>query len=68
MSKEAWEAFLRWLDQASDEELARKLAQCLALQERLTDPELRREMPRWIRLMEQEQWTRLGIQMRQKQP
>lgn len=68
MSKESWLAFLRWLDQATDEELATKQVQCLALQDRLTDPDLRREMPRMIRMIEEEQLIRLGIQLRQQQP
>jgi hypothetical protein len=68
MSKEAWRAFLRWLDQASDEELARKAIECLALQQQLTDPDLVREMPRVIRMIEEEQVARLGILGRQRQP
>jgi hypothetical protein len=68
MSKEAWQAFLRWLDEADDYELARKAIECQALQQQLTDPDLVREMRRVIRMIEEEQVARLGILGRQRQP
>jgi hypothetical protein len=68
MSKEAWQAFLRWLDEADAYELTKKLSECQSLQPHLTDPDLVREMRRVIRMIEEEQVARLGILGRQRQP
>lgn len=66
MSKDAWLAFLLWLDAANVEELATKHVQCLALLDRLTDAELVSQLKRMIRLIEEEQVIRLGISTRQQ--
>ena len=64
MSKDAWQAFLRWLNQASDDELARKHARCVRLLAKLTDVQFRADMRRIIRLIEEEQLIRIGIHQR----
>ena len=66
MSKDAWRAFFRWLDQASVDELELKHQEALALLDRLTDRELKTELRRMVRLMEEERLIRLGIQSRRR--
>lgn len=66
MSKDAWAAFLRWLDQAGAEELAAKQTQCLALLDTLTEPDLKASLRQMVRLIEEERLIRLGIQARQE--
>ena len=66
MSKDAWRAFLRWLDQTSVNELEVKHQEALALLDRLTDRELKTELRRMVRLMEEERLIRLGIQSRRR--
>ena len=61
MSKDAWRAFLRWLDQASVSELDRRHQDALALLDELTERELRSELRRMLRLMEEERLIRLSI-------
>jgi hypothetical protein len=64
MDKDAWRQFLRWLDDAGDDELAQKHVQCLALQDRLTDKALLGSLGRIIHLIEEEHLIRLGIRSR----
>jgi hypothetical protein len=64
MSKDAWRAFLNWLDTANLKELQSKLQEANNLLENLTDEELRFDLKRMIRLMEEEMVIRLGIQGR----
>ena len=64
MGKDAWRAYLRWLDEASHNELAAKHAECLQLLATLTDVQFRSELRRIIRLIEEEQLIRLGIHQR----
>lgn len=66
MSKDAWRAFLRWLDQAGVDELEGKHQEALALLDRLTDRELKSELRRMVRLIEEERLIRLGIQSRRR--
>jgi len=66
MSKAAWKAFLRWLNEASDEELATKHVRCLALLDTLTDADLVSQLRKMIRQIEEEQLIRLGISSRQR--
>lgn len=64
MGKDTWRAYLRWLDEASYNELATKHAECLQLLASLTDVQFRSELRRIIRLIEEEQLIRLGIHRR----
>lgn len=61
MSKDAWRAFLRWLDEASIVELDRRHKEALALLEQLTERELRAELRRMLRLIEEERLIRLSV-------
>jgi hypothetical protein len=61
MSKEAWKAFLAWLDTANETELAAKHQRCIDLQQQLTDEDLLSSLGRMIRLIEEEQVIRMGI-------
>ena len=67
MSKEAWKAFLAWLDAANEAELAAKHQRCIDLQQHLTDEDLLSSLSRMIRLIEEEQLIRLGISGRRAQ-
>lgn len=67
MSKEAWKAFLAWLDAASVAELTAKHQRCIDLQQQLTDEDLLSSLSRMIRLIEEEQLIRLGIAGRSSQ-
>ena len=67
MSKDAWAAFLRWLDQAGAVELAAKQTQCLALLDTLTEPDLKASLRQMVRLIEEERLIRLGIQARREE-
>ena len=64
MGKDAWRAFLRWLDEASVTELDIKHQEAFALLDRLRDRELKTELRRMLRLMEEERLIRLSIQVR----
>ena len=66
MSKDAWRAFMRWLAGASVAELGNKLVACRTLLEQLTEPDLKVSLKQMIRLIEEEQVIRLGIQTRRK--
>jgi len=61
MSKEAWKAFLAWLDTANEAELAAKHQRCIDLQQQLRDEDLLSSLGRMLRLIEEEQLIRLGI-------
>lgn len=64
VSKEAWKAFLAWLDEANEAELVAKHQRCIELRKQLTDAELLSSLSRMVRLIEEEQVTRLGIAQR----
>lgn len=64
MGKDAWKAFLRWLDQASPQELEEKHRESRALLAKLTDAQYRADLRRIIRLIEEEQLIRAGIHQR----
>ena len=66
MSKDAWRAFMRWLDDAAVDELGNKLVACRILLDQLTEPDLKASLKQMIRLIEEEQVIRLGIQTRRK--
>lgn len=64
MSKEAWKAFLAWLDDANEAELLAKHQRCVALLDTLTDSDMISSLNRMIRLIEEEQLIRIGIAAR----
>jgi hypothetical protein len=66
MSKNAWRAFVRWLDDASVDELGIKLVQSMSLLNQLTEADLKASLKQMIRLIQEEQVIRLGIQTRLK--
>lgn len=66
MDKDFWKAFLRFLDQASPEELIAKIADVEALLQNTRSTEVKSDAKRMIRLMEQELFDRLGKRQNRK--
>lgn len=66
MDKDFWKAFLRFLDQASPEELIEKIADVEALLQNTRSTEVKSDAKRMIRLMEQELFDRLGKRQNRK--
>lgn len=66
MDKDFWKAFLRFLDQASPEELIEKIADVEALLQNTRSTEVKSDAKRMIRLMEQELFDRLGKKQNRK--
>lgn len=64
MDKDFWKAFLRFLDQASPEELNEKIADIESLLETTRSEDVISDAKRMIRLMEQELFGRLGMRKR----
>ena len=59
MDKHEWSSFLRFLDEASDEELGRYKAELDGLLGRLTERGVRSDVRRMLRLLDEEVLARL---------
>ena len=66
MDKDFWKAFLRFLDQASPEELVAKITDVESLLQNTRSTEFKSDAKRMIRLMEQELFDRLGKKQKRK--
>ena len=66
MDKEEWRSFVRWLDQANPKELRMRRTRLTELRRDLDDRDLRSEVGRMVRLIEQELLAREGIAQRLK--
>lgn len=66
MDKDFWISFLRFLDQASPEELNGKITDVELLLQNTRSAEVRSDAKRMIRFMEQELFAQMGKQKRKK--
>jgi hypothetical protein len=66
MDKGFWKGFLRFLDQASPEELNRKIADVELLLQNTRSAEVKSDAKRMIRFMEQELFAGMGNQKQKK--
>jgi hypothetical protein len=64
VDKEEWKSFLRWLDQASAEELRIRKSRLTALRRDLDDRDIRADANRMIRLIDQDLLAREGVSQR----
>ncbi len=66
MDREFWSAFLRWLEQATEQELTEKQFLLESHFSTIRDKEVRSDTLRLLRFIDQERMTRLGISVRSK--
>ncbi len=66
MDKDFWLGFLRFLDQASPEELHRKIADVELLLQNTRSAEVKSDAKRMIRFMEQELFAGMGNQKQKR--
>ena len=59
MEKDAWQAFVQWLESASDDELIEKARRIEALREKLSDQDVIHDASRMIREIDRELLGRL---------
>jgi hypothetical protein len=66
MDREFWSAFLRWLEQATEQELAEKQRLLESHLSTIRCENVRSDTFRLLRFIDQERMTRLGISLRLK--
>lgn len=66
MDKDEWRGFVRFLDEANEEELRRRKAAIVEVLTKVTDPDVRSDARRMMRLIDQETLAREGLSTRAK--
>lgn len=66
MDKQEWKEFLRWLDDASEEGLARRKTNLRKLQDIVTESGVRSDIRRMLRLIDEEVLIRQNLASRTK--
>ncbi|MBY0365352.1 hypothetical protein CDN99_15635 [Roseateles aquatilis] len=67
MDKDEWKQFLRWLDEANEEELAQVKQRLRATQSAVTEPGVRSDLRRMLRLIDEEVLIRQNLATRSKE-
>ena len=67
MDKDEWKQFLRWLDEANEEELAEVKQRLRATQSAVTEPGVRSDLRRMLRLIDEEVLIRQNLATRSKE-
>lgn len=67
MDKDEWKQFLRWLDDADEEELAEVKRRLHSTQAAVTEPGVRSDLRRMLRLIDEEVLIRQNQAMRSKE-
>jgi hypothetical protein len=66
MDKDEWKQFLRWLDDASERELAQMKLQLRSTQVDVTEPGVRSDLRRMLRLIDEEVLIRRNVATRSR--
>lgn len=67
MDKDEWKQFLRWLDEANEEELAQVKQRLRTTQSAVTEPGVRSDLRRMLRLIDEEVLIRQNLATRSKE-
>lgn len=64
MDKDEWKQFLRWLDEANEEEMAQMKQRLRSAQAAVTEPGVRSDLRRMLRLIDEEVLIRQNLATR----
>jgi len=64
MDKDEWKQFLRWLDDANEEEMAQMKQRLRSAQAAVTEPGVRSDLRRMLRLIDEEVLIRQNLATR----
>jgi hypothetical protein len=66
VDKHEWKSFFRFLDEGSEAELERRKNDLIAVQAKVTDPSVRSDIRRMLRLVDEEVLIRQNLSSRTK--
>ena len=67
MDKDEWKQFLRWLDDANEEEMAQMKQRLRSAQAAVTEPGVRSDLRRMLRLIDEEVLIRQNLATRSQE-
>ena len=67
MDKDEWKQFLRWLDEANEEEMAQMKQRLRSAQAAVTEPGVRSDLRRMLRLIDEEVLIRQNLATRSQE-